>query len=553
MDLPAEPEGAAARGGQGGEAGQPAARDGGWRTWWVLGLHALVIAHLCAEIAYTGTMVLVVLAPPDGGIGPLGARARAIPWEEMVTRRMYALECWVATAGLAVYLAVTEIGPRLWRARDARRGAGSSAAGAGGAGVLAVLLVLALAMAAGAQQPGGAAAGDGLSPAGFIEMPPATDGSYTLASGPGSGRHWGRPETIRFLILAAREWARRHPDGPRLHIGDISRPDGGPFPPHKTHRDGLAIDLFTRPRNICHVDWPEQNLTIELAELLEELGARQILYNGEQAGQAVRIVEPYPKHDDHFHVVVDPRRVPAALGPVLMAAPALKDGGAVGPAAFGPPGQRPPRAAGGPAGAAPAGGLRLEWRYLGEASGWQQSYRVELEAVATAGEGALRFDSDEVRSRRTWHLVEGEFRHGMRLRWRVEVTGVDGSRQDTGWQAVRLDFEPPRLSALGARLPEDGSGEGAGAGDGAGAAVLPAGSRPEFRWRYQDEAPQRSWRIELRRPRARRGAVLAQGLGAAERARSEHPLPPGTYEWRVAATDAAGNEASSDWVRLEVR
>jgi hypothetical protein len=31
----------------------------------------------------------------------------------MVTRRLYAIECWIAIAGLCIYLAITEIGPRL--------------------------------------------------------------------------------------------------------------------------------------------------------------------------------------------------------------------------------------------------------------------------------------------------------------------------------------------------------------------------------------------------------------------------------------------------------
>ena len=38
----------------------------------------------------------------------------------MVTRRLYAIECWIAIAGLSVYLAITEIGPRLRDARGVR-------------------------------------------------------------------------------------------------------------------------------------------------------------------------------------------------------------------------------------------------------------------------------------------------------------------------------------------------------------------------------------------------------------------------------------------------
>jgi len=47
----------------------------------------------------------------------LGQQATAIPFELLVTRRLYALEAWIATAGLAIYLAITEMAPRLRRLR----------------------------------------------------------------------------------------------------------------------------------------------------------------------------------------------------------------------------------------------------------------------------------------------------------------------------------------------------------------------------------------------------------------------------------------------------
>ena len=78
----------------------------------LLAIHWLIILHFLVEIAYTGYMVFEVLQPTSGGGGPLFSRATEIPFEQMVTRRLYAIECWVATAGLAIYLALTEIVPR---------------------------------------------------------------------------------------------------------------------------------------------------------------------------------------------------------------------------------------------------------------------------------------------------------------------------------------------------------------------------------------------------------------------------------------------------------
>ena len=83
-------------------------------------VHALIILNFLIEIAYAAYMVFVVVAPPEGG--PLGARAMEIPFEMMTTRRLYATEFWIAMGGLAIYLAITEIGPRLnaYRRADAQ-------------------------------------------------------------------------------------------------------------------------------------------------------------------------------------------------------------------------------------------------------------------------------------------------------------------------------------------------------------------------------------------------------------------------------------------------
>lgn len=74
-------------------------------------LHYIIILHFLAEILYCAYMVFSVLQP-DGGSGPLMDRALTMPFEHMVTRRLYAIECWIATGALAIYLAITEFVPR---------------------------------------------------------------------------------------------------------------------------------------------------------------------------------------------------------------------------------------------------------------------------------------------------------------------------------------------------------------------------------------------------------------------------------------------------------
>ena len=82
----------------------------GWRL-----LHGVIVANFVANVFYCAYQVFVVLAP-DGAIGPLWGAAHDLPTDLLVKRRLYAIEFWVTTGGLSVYLAITELLPRLLRA-----------------------------------------------------------------------------------------------------------------------------------------------------------------------------------------------------------------------------------------------------------------------------------------------------------------------------------------------------------------------------------------------------------------------------------------------------
>lgn len=84
----------------------------------LLTVHWAIIANFIVEIAYASYMIFSVLKVGDGG--PIGAAALEVDHDLMVTRRLYALEFWLAMSGFAIYLAITEIGPRLHRLRPPR-------------------------------------------------------------------------------------------------------------------------------------------------------------------------------------------------------------------------------------------------------------------------------------------------------------------------------------------------------------------------------------------------------------------------------------------------
>ncbi len=355
------------------------------------------------------------------------------------------------------------------------------------------------------------------SPKGYIEMPEAEDGAWVLSARTGSGRNWGTPTFVRYLVMVAREWKRRHPDGPFLRIGDMSKPDGSDFPPHKTHKDGLTADIFTSPRNICHVDWEDQALTLELARLMHDLGARQILYNGALVIEQVPVAQKWPQHDDHFHIVIDPARVPSEGEVLVVPGPGLRDGAVVGA----------PRLA------ADRTGLELAWQLVGQTK--LEHWRVLVEGQ----DGAPVFDSGPRRDARMRVELPVALEHGRRYRWKVELSrGGELPALGFGWQGFTTDLVAPEVEAT---APADEE-----------AVAAP----PTLAWRWaKTGAAQARFRIELDGDANHRkiAGTLGPFEGAAARYVLAVPLKRGKkYWWRVVAEDAHGNEGASAWRAFKV-
>lgn len=362
------------------------------------------------------------------------------------------------------------------------------------------------------------ALGQGESPKGYIEMPVADDGSYVLTAKTGSGRNWGDPVFVRYLVMVAREWKRRHPQGPFLRIGDMSKPDGSTFPPHKTHKDGLTADLFTTPKNACHIRFADQGLTEELAQLMYDFGAKQILYNGDRVVKAISVAKKWPKHDDHFHIVIDPKRVPAAGALMALPEPGSRSGDWIGSGRVDEEGK----------------GLILRWRVLGQAK--LKSVRVQVDD--TDPNNGVLHDSGQARLRQPAYKVPLALKDGQALRWRVQVE-VKGQEDllESAWQTLNVDLTPPQVSG-----------------------VSPTGKiqlRPRLTWRYSKEgvAQVRYW-IELDKDPDHKRVWVKLGPFAGSATSAQ--LPPKlklkrskTYHWRVRVEGAHGNLAESEWIKFK--
>ncbi|MEE2758329.1 MAG: hypothetical protein VYA30_16840 [Myxococcota bacterium] len=86
------------------------------KRYGLLGLHWFIILNFLVEIIYASYIIFSVLKPAEIG-GPLMEQAKTIDLDLMTRRRLYAIECWLAISGLAIYLAITEMAPRLQKSR----------------------------------------------------------------------------------------------------------------------------------------------------------------------------------------------------------------------------------------------------------------------------------------------------------------------------------------------------------------------------------------------------------------------------------------------------
>jgi hypothetical protein len=148
---------------------------------------------------------------------------------------------------------------------------------------------------------------------GFVLLPRDPPGLKT--SEQPESDHWGLPALIDGLVQVGERWAAAHPEGPRIRIGDVSKKEGGAFPPHKSHTRGIDADGGL-PRN----DGKEMGCTVSdkaySRELMRELMETFLSVFGDKFKEAY-LVDPdliaeYPGkiksiagHHNHWHLRIN--------------------------------------------------------------------------------------------------------------------------------------------------------------------------------------------------------------------------------------------------------
>lgn len=138
----------------------------------------------------------------------------------------------------------------------------------------------------------------------YAQMPQAGPGYDCYST---SGERHGLPEVIEAVKYVCAQWEKLYPNGPRVGIGDISLPNGGPMPPHASHDRGIDVDiaLVANTNEEIGLTWKHPKYSRERTQQLIDLflnnpilGIRVVFFNDPK----IRGVEPWAGHDNHFHV-----------------------------------------------------------------------------------------------------------------------------------------------------------------------------------------------------------------------------------------------------------
>lgn len=141
----------------------------------------------------------------------------------------------------------------------------------------------------------------------FTRMPRSGPGFDCYGYDSDGYHHYGRSSTIQAVKHVCAQWAKKHPDAPRIGVGDISLADGGDTPSHATHEEGVDVDFSVVTNNGIEEasNWRHDNysqsLTQDFVNLIQNnpvLAPRVILFNDPK----IAGVQYHAGHDDHLHV-----------------------------------------------------------------------------------------------------------------------------------------------------------------------------------------------------------------------------------------------------------
>jgi murein endopeptidase len=152
-----------------------------------------------------------------------------------------------------------------------------------------------------------------------VELPREGQSFFTLDSALRTtpSRDWRRfatAATVSRTLAVLDDFHAAHPEGPRLGVGDLSLPRGGPFGPeygglgHRSHQNGQDVDVYypRRDRRELEPAKPRQvdrRLSQDLVDRFVAAGAELVFVGPSLDLKGPRgVVQPLAHHDNHVHV-----------------------------------------------------------------------------------------------------------------------------------------------------------------------------------------------------------------------------------------------------------
>jgi len=120
-------------------------------------------------------------------------------------------------------------------------------------------------------------------------------------------KKYTRIGVLRQLQKLAKDWQEDHPDH-LVQVGNISKLNGGPLSPHRSHRQGRDVDFrpFRADGRLqgvtIHESAYDARLTAAFVDLLrKQVPGVKILFNDPALARANKTIA-FPGHDNHLHV-----------------------------------------------------------------------------------------------------------------------------------------------------------------------------------------------------------------------------------------------------------
>jgi penicillin-insensitive murein endopeptidase len=138
-------------------------------------------------------------------------------------------------------------------------------------------------------------------------LPQSGVGFVTNNRGANGEFQFGQKSTIDAALAAATSWDGLHSQRP-FSIGQISKNGGGPFPPHKSHRLGVDVDVRpmrtdgkNEPVTITESEY-DRALTTALITLWWQKAPVQNVFFNDPTVIAAGLSQFVNGHHNHFHI-----------------------------------------------------------------------------------------------------------------------------------------------------------------------------------------------------------------------------------------------------------